>query len=281
MDKEQLAEKYRKMGIPMPISQAEMNESANVRRGGNKDMLSKIEMIRKGAKKNDFKSIIQKVEGGGIVNKNIHQDIPVSKPGQKGQNGQNVKTVAVENYRPEGGSSEALEAERIMFGGSSSVPERVVSQPQQTAHGVQPSIDENYGPPVDWRQKIQDRFKVDVISDLPSKHNQPVESTRQEGFLNNSVMQKKLNELENRMQDMAIEVAEQMAVKVVNEMVAEIATEVSRKTAIETTKKIILEFGKAGKQILVETSKVKKAEIISKDKVKIEGKIYKLTEVKE
>ena len=79
---------------------------------------------------------------------------------------------------------------------------------------------------------------------------------------------------------MVMDVSEQIALKLINEMTSEIATEVAKKTAIQTTKNIILEFGKNGKSILVETAKIKKAEIVADNKVKIDGKFYKLTEIK-
>ena len=125
-------------------------------------------------------------------------------------------------------------------------------------------------PTIDYKAKLEEKYGVT----LPQKQiNQDVQ---QENLMSNSFLMKKLNELENRMQDMAMDVAERIAQKIVAEQAGEIAKEVAK----DTVGKIIVEFAKSGKQILIETSKVKKAEIVAKDKVKIDGKVYKLTEVK-
>jgi hypothetical protein len=63
-------------------------------------------------------------------------------------------------------------------------------------------------------------------------------------------------------------------------LVVEKATQVATEIAKKTVKQIILEFAKSGKEILVESDRIKKAEIVAKDKVKINGKLYKLTEIK-
>ena len=274
---EQLIEKYKKLGIPMPIPQNEINEAAAASSAhvGSPNVMSKLEMIKKGALKKDFQKIIQKTESGVSSNTNSFQEIPVRKPGQK----QHSDAPPLESFSPSGGGgySQAQEAERIMFGESHQAPRQVPQiQPQQTQNNTE--IEEVYGPgeTIDYKSKLEKRLNTI----LPARQHENPDIISEKSTLNNTLFMKKITELEARMQDMVIDVSEQIAIKLINEMTTEIASDVAKKTAIETTKKIILEFGKNGKTILIESDKVKKAEIVAADKVKINGKIYKLTEVK-
>ena len=286
------------MGIPQPIAHEALVESAAVSSSlSAKDPMSRLEQIKRGALKNDFRKIINKVESGEISNLNTFHEIPVNKGGRAPA--QKVKAPAVAGFVPQrtAEDNEALELEAMLYGGGGTRQQR--PQPQQDYYQeqyqqglhyepqpqIQPQTRKNEAvinediyapPPVDYRAALEKRLKIPL-----TKNNQVQEVPSQEKTaLNNTLFMKKLTELEGRMQEMVMDVSEQIALKLINEMTPEIATEVAKKTAVQTTKNIILEFGKNGKTILVESAKVKRAEVIAADKVKIDGKIYKLTEIK-
>ena len=71
----------------------------------------------------------------------------------------------------------------------------------------------------------------------------------------------------------------QMTEEEFKKKVISLSTAVAKKISASMIKKIILEYVKSGKDIIVESKSIKKAEIIGKNKVRIEGKIYKLTPV--
>lgn len=284
--KEERAKKFKSMGIPQPIPQGLVEEAARTATGG-KDAMSRLDQIRRGALKKDFQKIISKVESGTIVHPSAHQEIPTgaaSKAANGQQPQQKFKAPALETFdQPRVVVNEATEAESIMYGNSSRQPQyqQEYQEPQQYNEAHVPASDEfGYGPPaVDYHKKLEQKLNVT----LPvRKHENPnVQQPAQDrSVMNNTLFMKKLTELETRMQDMVMDVSEQIALKLINEMTSEIATEVAKKTAMETTKRIILEFGKQGKHILIESAKVKRAEVVAADKVKIDGKVYKLTEVK-
>lgn len=60
-----------------------------------------------------------------------------------------------------------------------------------------------------------------------------------------------------------------------NERIADISTHVAK----ETVKKVLMEYAKQNGGLITENDKVKRAEIIGKDIVRIEGKTYRLTPV--
>ena len=283
--REEKARRFKEMGIPTPIPQHQIQQAA-ASTVKNPSVLSTLEQIKRGFKKNEFQKVdnfdAAKAKNG---NANSFQPISEQRPAPSQQQAY-VKPVLQEKFDmpSTSGYNELVEAERMLNGSGGAngyyqeQPRYEVPQPQQY-HSVEPDYDTSiYGPPpMDYRAKIAEKYQVKI----PVKRHENPETQRQEAStLNNSVFMKKLNELEDRMQDMAIDVSERIALKLINEMTTDIAAEIAKKTAIETTKNIILEFAKKGKSILVESAKVKKAEVLSPDKVKIDGKIYKLTEIK-
>jgi hypothetical protein len=234
MNEERL-KKFQQLGIPVPTS----TEEVSFQTVKNKDMLLKLEQIKRGAKKNDFKEIIQKTEGI------ILNETPVNNQNYNNNNqkkGFQIKNhVPLQNFTPTTTNSEAIAMERMLYGDDNSF-----SQNQN----INESTD-SY-PLTDYRQKLEERLS----KKNPSNETSP--------YLKNSLAAKNISIQEEQ----------------IFEMVSEISKKVAAETAKETVKKIILEFAKSGKEILVESTRIKKAEIVAKDKVKIDGKIYKLVEIK-
>ena len=280
MTKEELAEKYKKMGIPMPLPTNEIATTpSQIAEAKGNPMWAKLEAIKKGANKGTFQNIIAKSE------KITHPNAPPpSMPVNKKTGQQPVtKSVALESFQV-AKTKEDYEIERMLGGGGYSEPS-VVYNPQnpqapptqQQLYEAQIPNTEAYGPPssMDYQTKMAERLKEKYGVQLQPKANAVVQQS-QSGLINEAYVKKELHELEDRMQDMIMDVAETFAKK----MVEEFATKIARETAKDTVKKIIIELAKSGKNIIVESNKVKQAEVVAKDKVKIGGKIYKLTEVK-
>lgn len=234
MNEERL-KKFQQLGIPIPTS----NEEVTMQAVKNKDMLLKLEQIKRGAKKNDFKEIIQKTEGI------VLNEAPVNNQnfGNNSQKrGFQTKTnVPLQSFTPAASNSEALAMERMLYGDDNSISQN-------------PYVNENSEsyPVTDYRQKLEERL------------NKKMSSSESSPYLKNSLAAKNVSLQEEQ----------------IVEMVSELSKKIASETAKDTVKKIILEFAKSGKEILVESTKIKKAEIVAKDKVRIEGKLYKLTEIK-
>jgi hypothetical protein len=234
MNEERL-KKFQQLGIPVPTSTEEVSFQAVK----NKDMLLKLEQIKRGAKKNDFKEIIQKTEGI-VLNETPVNNQSYNNNNQK-KGFQTKNNVPLQSFAPATSNSEALAMERMLYGDDNSF-----SQNQY----INESSD-NY-PVTDYRQKLEERLSKKMSSNETNP------------YLKNSLSAKNASLQEEQ----------------IVEMVSELSKKIAAETAKETVKKIILEFAKSGKEILVESTKIKKAEIVAKDKVKIDGKIYKLVELK-
>jgi hypothetical protein len=289
--KQQLLEKYKSMGIPAPISTAGLATTptdialAKGATGGKSEMLLKLEAIRKGANRNVFKTFIEKAEPGAVTHPSAP---PASIPVHRGGGGapQQVKKVALETFAPVAKTREELEVERMLNGGGGYSQPAVVYNPenpqaaptQQQLYEAQIPTTEAYGPPptVDYQQKLAARLRDKFGVSLQPK--QIAETQQNEGnLLSETFVKRQIAELEDRMPDMIMDISEKISKIMVEKFAKEIAEEAAKKTVI----KIISEFAKSGKNIIVETNRVKQAEVVSKDKVKIGGKVYKLTEVKE
>lgn len=113
-----------------------------------------------------------------------------------------------------------------------------------TANYSQNSEINNFGPQnVDTRSKLQARLK------------QKQQESQNNNFTNQEMAGINLTEVE------------------LNEKITNIAKDISKKMI----KSVLLEFSKSSGGLIVESKNVKKAEIVGKNKVKINGKTYKLT----
>ena len=164
-------------------------------------------------------------------------NIPVPKVG-KNPNEKTKDAPALSSFSPKS-SSEASMLENMMYGTGPTA-----SSAPSTSADVS-----DFGPQnVDIRSRLQQRLaqKQDEVND-DSHFAQP---TQAHGILENQLTDAELTEK---------------------------ITEISKQVSKDMIKTVIVELSKAKGGLIMESKNVKKAEILAKNKVKIGGKIYKLT----
>lgn len=170
--------------------------------------------------------------------------LPVPKVGKKPNAGSSTPPPAQLSKPSTGSNPQAQMLENMMFGNS--------SEPSTNTVQSNKSI-EDFGPShVDTRTRLKQR--------LAQKQNLQTE-TQQQGFSQEkSTAQNYDDSLESK--------------------ITEIATVVAQNVSKSMIKKVLLEYAKNGKDIIMESKTVKKAEIVGRNQVKIGGKVYKLTPIK-
>ena len=249
---EERLKKFQEMGIPIPMKPMQPPPSSL---RTNSPKFNIIEQIKSGAKKAEIDNFIQK----SSPNQKF-QEIPVSKPkygGQKKQQpDQNIPQVKTFQSGEGAGSSQAKQIEQMLYGGTSSV----TAPSTETAPGTQNvTLDENYlnnVPQRDIRSAFNQRMQAKGT--VPAQQTTEQQVTQQTE-MGSHVLSMTEEEFKKR--------------------VIGISKAVSKKVSADMIKKIILEYVKSGQDIIVESKSTKKAEIIGKNKVRIEGKIYKLTPI--
>lgn len=163
--------------------------------------------------------------------------IPVPKVG-KNPNEKAKNVPQLSSFSPKS-NPQASMLEAMMYGGSSA------PTTQMTAN----SEVGNFGPQnVDIRSKLQQRLaqKQNEVNE-ESHFAQPAQAN---GILENQLTDAELTER---------------------------ITEVAKKVSKDMIKNVIMELSKTKGGLIMESKSVKKAEIVAKNKVKIDGKVYKLT----
>jgi hypothetical protein len=224
--KKEMMDRFASMGIPKPVKPIS-NSTVTPK---NPEMASKMEQIKNGGLKNNFKQFIDKAE------KVSHSPsaIPVPKvgknPNEKAKNVPNLKSYSSSS------SSEASMLENMMYGDGN----KTIS--------AQSGEISDYGPAgTNTRQLLQQR--------LAEKKSQVSES----GYQTEEMLNYNPN---NNITDAEL-----------TEKITEIAKKVSR----DMIKKVILELSESKGGLVIESKNVKKAEVIARNKVKIDGKVYKLS----
>lgn len=224
--KKEMMDRFASMGIPKPVKPIS-NPTVTPK---NTEMASKMEQIKNGGLKNNFKQFIDKAE------KVSHSPsaIPVPKvgknPNEKAKNVPNLKSYSSSS------NSEASMLENMMYGDSN------------VAVSTQSGEIGDYGPTsTNTRQLLQQR--------LAEKKNQVSENSYQSEEVLRYNSGSDITDAE------------------LTEKITEIAKKVSR----EMIKKVILELSDSKGGLVIESKNVKKAEVIAKNKVKIDGKVYKLS----
>jgi hypothetical protein len=164
-------------------------------------------------------------------------NIPVPKVG-KNPNEKTKDAPALSSFTPKS-SSEASMLENMMYGTGPTT-----SSAPSTSADVS-----DFGPQnVDIRSRLQQRLaqKQDEVND-DSHFAQP---TQVHGILENQLTDAELTDK---------------------------ITEVAKKVSKDMIKNVIMELSKSKGGLIVESKSVKKAEIVARNKVKIDGKVYKLT----
>lgn len=224
--KKEMMDRFASMGIPKPLKPIS-NPTVTPK---NPEMASKMEQIKNGGLKNNFKQFIEKSE----KTSSMPSTIPVPKVGKNPN--EKAKNVPPLNTYTSKSSSEASMLENIMYGGGNSNINNYESTSEVS----------DFGPTTDIRQRLKQR--------ISEKQNQTTEisnySNQNEFYFQNNLTEAELNDK---------------------------ITEIAKKVSKEMIKKVILELSEVKGGLVVESKNVKKAEIVARNKVKIDGKVYKLT----
>jgi hypothetical protein len=183
------------------------------------------------------------IEKGETVSK-APTSLPVPKVGQKP--GNNTPPPANLSKPSTTSNPQAQMLENIMFGDSGA---------PTTSTAFSTDNIEEYGPTVDTRTRLKQRLEQKEVQVQDEGYMQYASNTQSQGANIN------YDELDNR--------------------IVEIATEVAKNVSKNMVKQVLMEYAKSGKGVILESKTVRKAEIVGKNKVKIGGKVFKLTPVSE
>jgi hypothetical protein len=206
-------------------------------RPGNSPVHKLLEEIKKGNKKSFFKTIDEKATP---ASKFTPLPVPKNKRQKPNQQAPAVNAPKLEEFQVSGLNLN----ENELLG--------LTSRP---SYSSTPILDKNFNkisendylagvPETDIRTKFHQRMQEKGV--------QPV-AVKNEGQV--------LHMTEEEFKKKVISISKQVAEIVSKQMI----------------KNVIIEYAKAGQDIIVESKKIKKAEIVDKNKVKIDGKVYKLT----
>ena len=253
--KQEKIKRFKAMGIPVPLEPIVNSGPINA----NPEKLKVLEQIKRGALKSTFNEII---EADGKKN----DFKPIGDAKQKKSNAP-VKTIA-EQTKTEV-NPEAAAIERMMFGEGMSTPSNVSNiSIHQTTNDV--NFDEYMGAvPNNENKLLQLKQKIEMAKAQGSMAVQPVQTSTVHA-------QRPINEMRSGNDSTYIGTPAgtiTMSEAEFTKNVTSIALEASKKMI----KQVILEYVKEGKDIIVESKRIKKAEIIAKNKIKIDGKVYKVT----
>lgn len=214
---EQRKQRFEQMGIPTPSDM----QGVTTQVVKNKDMLLKLEQIKRGAKKSDFKEIIKKTEGIKFKEEPAQQ--AVSK-----QKGFQIKHhVPVASFKPEGNVSEAYAIENMLFGGG--------------------TVEKEYS-----NQSMNERYEQPQMMEEKSAQVYPAKNLSQNPYLKNSVAAQTMTVQEERIEKFVVEKATQVATEVAKKIVKQIIIE-----AAKSGKEILVESEKVKKAEIVAKDKVK------------------------
>lgn len=259
---EERARKFKEMGIPVPMAPIDPSSMKNL--NADPDKLKKLEAIRNGAKRGEFKEILSKAEP-----KALFTPLPTPKNKQNPNAPKAEIVVPIKDFAPVNkGDAEARLMESALFG----------EDPRAAAYAepAYESVNE---------ANISNRRPERIVPAEVSVNDDPHGT----GFLQNfkARMAEKGLAAKKPIASPGIKVVQPpqlrqaasvgMSEAELERKITDIATDVS-KTII---KRVISEYVKDGSGIILESDRVKKAEIVGKGVVKIAGKLYKLTPVKE
>jgi hypothetical protein len=218
---EQRKQRFEQMGIPNPTGM----DGVTTQVTKNKDMLLKLEQIKRGAKRADFKEIIQKTEGIKLDEKNSSSSQIQQKRGFQVKN-----NVQVESFKPSGSNSEAIAMEKMLYG---ELPIMSESTAVDDIYGTQPTVD--------YKSVMEEK----VGQKYPLKEsNSP--------YLKNSVAAQQLTLQEERIEQLVVEKATKVATEIAKKTVKQIIIEFAK-----SGKEILVESDKVKKAEIVAKDKVK------------------------
>lgn len=241
LTKEERLKKFQEMGIPIPMEK--INPLLTSSRPGNSHMHKVLESIKSGAKKSEFSGIIETKPNKGF------EPLPVNVKSKNKPKQPSDKTPEVKSFSGAAkGSAEAKQLESVLFGGAGG---------GSSAVSTGANLEENY---------IKNIPEEDILTKFRERM-----SNKQITQTNNIVQEQKVNHQANHFN---------LSEEEFRRKVISISKQVAMKVSKTMIKNVILEYVKSGQDIIVESTRCKKAEIVDKNKVRIEGKVYKLVPIK-
>ena len=269
--------------IPMPV----------VTSVGNPAILNKIQQIKAGLKKNEFEDIIYKE----VNNPNAHVNVPLTRKPQHRPQGSTQKpggppAPELFSAAPMGMDSSLLEAERLMFGDVT--PSRPTIMRPQTQGPVGPGnrIAELSQPTEEEASYATQNIIQKFHSTVAQK--QAALQQQQSMMQQNAPMIDQSHQFYPPQQPVQMPYGAQgqygypapqpilpQGSIIINEedlkkKIINISSQVAKKISEQMIKTVLSEYLKQSKNTIVESERVKKAEVVGENVVKIDGKIFKL-----
>ena len=244
--------RLKEMGLPIPMAPITPPNSANITNVKNPDVLSKIRQIQSGKLKQEFKKIDEKSSS----------KLPgfVELPAPKSQN--NNRQLEESNHQKVHVPLEEFSAKRDPQIESLGNVFDFDSNSSRSSYGQSPSNTSE-----DTGSKFLNDFKGDLHKRLQDKQNNAINSNVQQQNVN-------LNEGQTIpfQSGMIILNEEDLKRKIIS-----IAKPIAKQVAAEMIKEVLSEYAKRTSKPVVTETKQQKIEILSDNKVKINGKIFKLS----
>jgi hypothetical protein len=263
---EERARKFKEMGIPIPMAPIDPSSMKNL--NADPDKLRKLEAIRNGAKKGEFKEILSKAEP-----KALFTPLPTPKSKQNPNAPKSEVVVPIKSFSPStSADAEARLMESALFGedprtAAYAEPSQALMQNENRstarAPRVLPEDVTNIGDDLHGTNFIQN-FKARMASKGLSKPN------GNPGI--QVVQQPQLRQPAPLMSEAALE-------QKIMDIATVVATDIANTISKTMIKKVISEYAKDGSGIIIEGKNIRKAELVGNGVVKIGGKTYKLVPV--
>lgn len=289
----QRMQKFQSMGIPTP--QAPQVAISTVHTIKDPRMLEIFNAVKSGAKRKEFSKIVHQGEKPLPASQHLNRQQQARQAGRNGNQPESTRPINKVELFQEAPvfNNDLAEAERILNGD--------FDTPRRPANPANP----NQLPPVDRQgltyenmndgdngARFTNEFKTKFHSTLQEKqrnvqYQQPAVNP-QHGYTQQYQPQPQNVQYPNSpiiQSGMIVISEEDLKKKIINysSQICKKIVEQVINTEIAQVKKLLTEFVKqqGGKGTITETATIKKAEIVGNNSIKMNGKIYKLTEVKE
>jgi len=259
-------QKLQAMGLPIPLPKPAGQQS--VRNVKNPAAMSKLEEIKRGANKNFFKKV--ELISDGVMPDKIDKVLSSmeSKPNSPSGHKQGVSAPIDEGLPPiKPLPSEFKNIEDELYGNSNKPGTSVIGNPYQ-----QGPISEEQA--IYNAQAIKNKFFATV------EQKQAAALAQQQQFVQQpyippvalpTIPVAVATTTPNIHSGMYLIDEEDLKKKIIS-----ISSQVAKKISEQTIKTVLSEYLKISKNTIVETEKIKKAELVGENTVKIDGKVYKL-----
>lgn len=249
-------EKYRQMGMPVPIDKQIIEQSISQIPVKNQNIYNKLQAIKQGANK----SLNREIINHGVKNAQTFQPLGEgkSKNAQVHKNGRTMDAPPLEEH-----SAAPIPNYDDMFstGSGPSQPQMPSGDRKSLSIDVDPNdTGRNFTNSI--REKFQEKMAAKGYAqpEYVSENTQP---GTQQSFIKTTSPQ-----LHSGM--ILIDEAE------LSKKMTDIATSVAKSISEKMIKSVLNEYMKSDKDLIIESDKIKKAEMIGKDAVRIDGKVFKL-----